>query len=99
MSHSPPRRRSRARRVDVVQKPSGTFHPRVQKVGPEHFGIVVIDCAKARSKWMLPDFYGNVLVHPTLLAHNRPALEAALDQLRQAVRDHDLRDLLVAVER
>ena len=99
MAHSATRKRSRARRVDVVQKPRGTFHPRVQEVGPEHFGIVSIDCAKARSKWMLADFYGNVFVRPTLLAHNRPALEAAIDQLRQAVRDHELKDLLVAVER
>lgn len=99
MAHTSSRKRSRARRVDVVQKPSGTFHPRVQKVGPEHFGIVAVDCAKARSKWMLADFYGNVLVPPTLLAHNRPALEAALDQLRQAMRDHDLKDVLIAVER
>src|SRR5215212_3585697 len=99
MAHSSTRKRSRARRVDIVQKPGGTFHPRVQKVGPEHFGIVSVDCAKARSKWMLADFYGNVLVPPTLLAHNRPALVAAIDQLRQAIRDHDLKDLLVAVER
>jgi len=99
MAHLATRKRSRVRRVDVVQKPSGTFHPRVQKVGPEHFGIVAIDCAKARSKWILADFYGNVIVCPALLAHIRPALEAAIDQLRQAVRDHELNDLLIAVER
>lgn len=99
MSRSRTRQRPRSRRADVLQKPRGTFHPRVQKVGPEHFGIVSVDCAKARSKWMLADFYGNVLVPPTLLAHNRVALDAAIDQLRQAVRDHDLHDLLVAIER
>ena len=99
MSGSRTRHRPRSRRPDVVQKPRGTFHPRVQKVGPEHFGIVSVDCAKARSKWMLADFYGNVLVPPTLLAHDRPALDAAVDQLRRAGRDHDLRDLVVAVER
>src|SRR5262245_52722392 len=99
MSRSHTRQRPRSRRPDVLQKPRGTFHPRVQQVGPEHFGIVAIDCAKARSKWMLADFYGNVLVRPTPLAHNRPALEAAIDQLRRVVRDHELNDLLVAVER
>jgi len=99
MAHSSTRKRTRARRVDVVQKPSGTFHPRVQQVGPEHFGIVTIDCAKLRSKWMLADFYGNVLIPPSPLAHNRPALSAAIDQLRQAIRDHDLKDVLVAIER
>jgi len=35
-----------------------------EKVGPEHFGIVSIECAKARFKWMLCDFYGKVLIPP-----------------------------------
>src|SRR5690242_299210 len=87
MSRSRTRQRPRSRRADVLQKPRGTFHPRVQKVGPDHFGIVAVDCAKARSKWMLADFYGNILVRPTPLAHNRPALDAAVDRLRQAVHD------------
>jgi transposase len=99
MATSRTRQRFAARRPDVVQKPRGTFHPRVQKVGPEHFGIVCIDCAKARSKWMLTDFFGNVLLPPPVLAHNRTGLAAALDQLRQAAAAHQLRDLLVAVER
>jgi type IV pilus biogenesis protein CpaD/CtpE len=74
-------------------------HPRVQRVGPEHFGVVSVDCAKARFKWMLCDFYGNVLMPPTVVAHNRVELDAALDQLRQARTQHDLQDLVVAVER
>jgi transposase len=99
MSHSRTRQRPRSRRPEVLQKPRGTFHPRVQKVGPEHFGIVAVDCAKARSKWMLADFYGNVLIPPTLVEHNQHALGAAIEQLRRAVGEHDLTDLLVAVER
>jgi hypothetical protein len=42
--------KSRPNQRDVLQKPRGVIHPRVQQVGPEHFGIVSIDCAKARSK-------------------------------------------------
>lgn len=93
------RSRRRPRSRDVVQKPSGTFHPRVQKVGPEHFGIVSVDCAKARSKWMLCDFFGNVLVAPTEVEHNRFALEQAIVQLRRAIEAHQIQDLLVAIER
>src|SRR5712672_1612059 len=93
------RKRSSSRRQEVLQKPRGVIHPRVQKVGPEHFGIVSVACAKARSKWMLADFYGNVILPPAVVEHNRAALDAALDRLRRAVRDHDLRDLIVAVER
>jgi transposase len=99
MSRSHTRRRPRSRRPDAVQKPRGAFHPRVQKVGPEHFGIVAVDCAKARSQWLLADFYGKILVPPTTVEHNRHALDAAVAQLRQAARDHDLKDLIVAVER
>jgi transposase len=95
--------RSRSRRrpqtVEAIQKPHGTFHPRVQKVGPQHFGIVSVDCAKARSKWMLADFFGNILVPPTVVEHNRTALDDAVNQLRHAIRQHDLRDQLVAIER
>src|SRR5437016_8330593 len=67
------RSRKRSRSTCVLQKPRGTFHPRVQKVGPEHFGIVCFDCAKARSKWMLCDFYGKILSPPTEVEHTRRA--------------------------
>src|SRR6266550_3217751 len=99
MSATRSRRRSRSRPSDVIQKPAGTIHPRVQKVGPEHFGIVSIDCAKKRSKWMLADFFGNVLVPPTLVEHNRPAFDAAIAQLREALQNKDIRDLIIAIER
>jgi transposase len=83
----------------VVQKPSGTFHPRVQKVGPDHFGIVSIDCAKARSKFMVADFYGNILRPPTILEHNRPSLDAAVSQVRAAFTELAIQDSIVAIER
>lgn len=88
-----------ARRPHEIHKPNGSIHPRVQKVGPEHFGIVAVDCAKARSKWMLADFYGNVLIGPTELDHARPALRAAADQIRQACATHQILDMIVVVER
>src|SRR3984893_11262852 len=93
------RRRSSRRPATSVGKPLGVLHPRVQQVGPEHFGIVCFDCAKARSKFLLADFYGRVLIAPTEVAHNRPALEAAITLIRQAFATHDLQDGLVAIER
>src|SRR2546423_14311126 len=93
------RRPSRRRAQDSVGKPRGVLHPRVQKVGPEHFGIVCVDCAKARSKWMLTDFYGKVLVPPTEVAHNRVELDHAVAQVRAAMTQHGILDALVAVER
>jgi transposase len=66
---------------------------------PEHFGIVAVDSAKARSKWMLADFYGRVLVSPLEVEHTRTGLRKAVASLRQAIETHDLRDVVVAIER
>lgn len=93
-------KKSRSKAAEFLQKPRGIIHPRVQAVGgPQHFGVVSIDCAKARSKWMLADFYGNVLVPPTEVAHNRVELEALTAFVRDALAKHQLKDCLVAVER
>lgn len=99
MTITRPRSRRPLRRIEGVHKPAGTIHPRVERVGPDHFGIVSIDCAKARCKLMLCDFFGNVLIPPTEVEKNRPALDAALAQVRRAVQRHDLKDVIVAVER
>jgi transposase len=94
--------RSKARRAGrflSTAKPSGSFHPRVVATGPQHFGIVAVDCAKARSKWMLADFYGRILVAPTEVEHTRKGFQHAIAELRQAVDTHGLRDTVVAIER
>ena len=82
-----------------LSKPRGVLHPRVQEVGPEHFGIVCFDCAKARSKFLLADFYGRVIIAPTTVAHNRTDLDAAVAHVRQAFDNAQLHDGLVAIER
>jgi transposase len=96
-SRSP--RPTKAPKTFVLQKPNGLLVPRVQQVGPEHFGIVAFDCAKSRSRYFLADFYGRTLLEPTTLPHNRGDFQAAIDRLRQAMRAHDLKDLVVAIER
>jgi transposase len=80
-------------------KPRGVLHPRVQQVGPEHFGIVCFDCGKVKSKFLLADFYGRQLIPPTEVEHTRPALDAAVAQVRDAFDHYQLRDGVVAIER
>ena len=92
------RNRRKARRY-VLQKPRGVIHPRVQAVGPEHFGILCADCAKARSKIMLADFYGRVLIEPTTVTHDRFGLDTAVQSLRDVAARHVLKDLIVVIER
>jgi transposase len=48
---------------------------------------------------MLADFYGRILVPPTVVEHDRPGLGAAVAAIRRAAEEHRLGDLIVAVER
>ena len=92
-------KRRPSRHLGTVQKPRGVLHPRVQKVGPQHFGVVCFDCHKAASKWMLADFYGKILIEPTRVRHTGPELEAAVALVRHTAEAHSLKDLVVAIER
>ncbi len=92
-------RSRRSVRKYLIQKPNGQVTQRVQAVGPEHFGVLCFDCAKARSKFMLANFYGSVLIPPQTVAHTRGHLQTVVDQVRQACAQHQLRDLIVAIER
>src|SRR5439155_671802 len=87
-------RSTKPRKAFVLPKPNGQLVPRVQAVGPEHFGIVAIDCAKARSRYGLADCYGRTLLEPTTLpllpplrrdwVHNSPTLRCQIRELLHA---------------
>jgi transposase len=81
-----------------IGKPRGQIQERVQAVGPEHFGVVSVDCAKRRSKWMLVDFYGKVIVEPTAVEHTAGQLRVMTQMVREACETHGLTDTIVAVE-
>ena len=69
-------RKSSGSKKRFIGKPTGQIQERVQAVGPDHFGIVAVDCAKRRSKWMLCNFYGKVLIEPTRITIYVPAMLA-----------------------
>jgi transposase len=81
-----------------IGKPTGQIQQRVQAVGPEHFGIVAVDCAKRRSKWMLCNFYGKVLIEPTGVEHTAGGLRAMTGRVAEVCQAEDLTDTMVAVE-
>lgn len=91
-------RKNRTTGLSQLGKPRGVIQPRVQKVGPQHFGVVAIDCAKARSTWMLCDFYGKVLLPPTEVEHAKTQMQLATLQFKEACREHNILDAIVAVE-
>jgi transposase len=101
MSGSKPRRKrsSKTPKPYLLGKPLGLLHTRVQGVGPEHFGVLCIDCGKRGSKYMLADFYARPLLEPTKVGHTKGGLQAALDRIAQAVKEHDIKDFAVAIER
>jgi transposase len=83
----------------LVVKANGRIDKLVEKVGPKRFGIVSVDCHKVSSKWMLCDFYGNVIVDPVQVHHNRRGFEKAIERLRQTLKEAGLASVIVAVER
>lgn len=89
---------SKKSRGFYILKPHGQLTDRVQAVGPDHFGVVSVDCAKARSKFLVADFYGRVLIEPTVMEHTQADFRAATDRVRAAMRQHDLWDVVVAIE-
>ena len=82
-----------------VHKANGVLHPRVQKVGPQRFGVVCVDVGKAKSNWMLCDFYGRMLIEPTEVIHTRCGFETAILKLREAIEEHRIQDQVISVER
>lgn len=91
-------RKSAGSKRRFIGKPGGQIQERVQAVGPEHFGIVAVDCAKRRSKWMLCNFYGKVLIEPTVVEHTTGGLRAMTQLVAAACREEGLTDTLAAVE-
>jgi len=98
MSTTTRSKRRRSRR-GTVHKASGVLHPRVRKAKPEQFGIVCVDVGKAKSDWILCDFYGKILVQPTEVFHTRCGFDLAIAQLREAISGYSIRDQVIAIER
>jgi transposase len=93
------KKRSSARPPQFIHKPLGVIGPRVQAVGPKHFGIVSVDCAKVRSKWMLADFYGQILFPPTEVEHTQAGFTLMIQRVRTTLEEAAIRDQVVVIER
>src|SRR5262245_51432348 len=91
-------RKAKTPRPYLLHKPRGLINQRVQAVGPEHFGVVCVDCAKGSSKYFLADFYGRMRIEPTVVHHTRGDLQAALDRLPDARAPTDFRALGVTCQ-
>ncbi len=81
------------------KQPRHSLAERVEKVGAGKFGILAVDCAKARFQVMLTNFYGRVLVEPVEVENTAPALDALVTTVRRECEVHGLKDLVVGLER
>lgn len=90
------KKRSSKRRY--IGKPTGVIQQRVQEATPQRFGIVSVDCAKRRSKWLLCNYFGRVIIEPTTVEHNAGCLAAMTQQVRIACEAEGIVDCIAAVE-
>ncbi len=91
-------RKTRSKRRNL-QKPNGVISPRVGAVGPQRFALVCIDPAKRRSRWMMTDFFGDVLIEPATVEHTAGHFQNAVARVRLAAEEHGIQDMIVVVER
>ena len=92
------KRKPRGSKKRFIGKPTGQIQERVQAVGPEHFGIIAVDCAKRRSKWMLCNFYGKVIIEPTSVEHTAGGLRVMTQLIAEVCKEEGLTDTIAAVE-
>jgi transposase len=92
-------RRSSKAQPPFLHKPKGFFQDRVERAGPAHFGLACFDCHKEYTKWMFADFYGNILIPPQTLPHQRSALQDAVKLLKDTAQQRQITDFIVVLER
>jgi transposase len=68
-------------------------------VGPERFGILVVDSSKRNFAVLLGNFYGQVLMGPVEVSNTRFGMECIVDTVRLELEKHGLKDLVAGIER
>jgi transposase len=86
------------RKRRYIGKPTGIIQQRVQEATPQRFGIISVDCAKRRSKWLLCDYFGRVIIEPTTVEHNAGCLTAMTQQVQAACEAEGIVDRIAAIE-
>ncbi|MHB8865910.1 MAG: transposase [Pirellulaceae bacterium] len=92
------RNTARTRRHVPGQKPLGCFQERVQKVGPEQFAIIAVDCGKPQARLRVANFYGQILLEPFSADISRPGLQMACERIQDTFERHHIQDCVAAIE-
>lgn len=92
--------RSRKRKGTVSpQGTDGSLRKRIREVGPEHFGLLLVDSGKRHYAVRLTNFFGDDLWEPEPVRSHRIALEAMMAEVERQMAKHGLTDLVVGIER
>ena len=71
---------------------------RVKSVGPEKFGILVVDSSKRNYAVRLSNFYGEAFYFNPEIGKTKQELEALISQTKEVIKENGLLDLVVGVE-
>ena len=72
---------------------------RMRKVGPDHFGLLLVDSGKKHYAARLTNFYGDNLWEPEPVPCRRDALATLIAETKKQMRAHGLVELVVGIER
>ena len=93
-------RRSRRRKGTVsAQRTDDSLQKRIREVGPEHFGLLLVDSGKRHFAVRLTNFYGDDLWEPEPVRNHRVALEEMMAEVENQMQVHGLAELVVGIER
>ena len=93
------RSKSRKSQVGAARRVDPQLQQRIRELGPQHVGLLVVDSGKRHFAIRLSTFCHELLWEPEPVPNNRIALEHMVEQLRAQMRLHELKDLIVGIER
>lgn len=93
--------RCSGKRQDGVsdQHTDESLRKRIREVGPDKFGLLVVDTGKKHYAVRLTNFFEDTLWEPDPVSNNRIALEKMMDEVENTMQENGLTELMVGIER
>jgi|WetSurMetagenome_2_1015567.scaffolds.fasta_scaffold63090_1 hypothetical protein len=82
-----------------LQRKDEALSTRIRQVGPERFGLLLVDSGKRNFAVRLTNFFGDCLWEPEPVRSQRMALESMIAEVHRQMATHGLSELVVGIER
>lgn len=92
-------KRNRPKRKAPPHRVNNSLATRMRKVGPDHFGLLLVDSGKEHYTVRLTNFYGDILWEPEPVPCRKGALEKLIADARNQMGEHGLVESVVGIER